>query len=61
MATRALPAERIIFGSNAPELDPRVEVYAVKLLKLTGSGRLQSSEATFGGCWGFLSQVLNRG
>lgn len=35
MAARELPAERIIFGSNAPELDPRVEVHAVKLLKLT--------------------------
>jgi predicted TIM-barrel fold metal-dependent hydrolase len=34
MAARELPAERIIFGSNAPELDPRVEVYAIKLLKL---------------------------
>jgi predicted TIM-barrel fold metal-dependent hydrolase len=45
MATRVLPAERIIFGSNAPELDPRVEVYAVKLLKLTG----EQEAAVFGG------------
>lgn len=35
MAARELPAERIIFGSNSPELDPRVEAYAIKLLKLS--------------------------
>ena len=34
MAARDLPAERILFGSNAPELDPRVEIHSVKLLKL---------------------------
>jgi len=34
MAARDLPAERILFGSSAPELDPRVEIYSVKLLKL---------------------------
>jgi len=34
MAARELPPERILFGSYAPELDPRVEVYSVKLLKL---------------------------
>ena len=34
MAARELPAEKILFGSFAPELDPRVEIYSVKLLKL---------------------------
>ena len=32
MAARDLPAEQIVFGSNAPECDPRVEIYAIKLL-----------------------------
>jgi predicted TIM-barrel fold metal-dependent hydrolase len=35
MAARELPAQRILFGSFAPELDPRVELYSMKLLKLT--------------------------
>lgn len=39
MATRELSAERIIFGSSAPELDPRVEIFAVKLLKLPESSK----------------------
>jgi predicted TIM-barrel fold metal-dependent hydrolase len=34
MAARELPTDRILFGSFAPELDPRVEIYSVKLLKL---------------------------
>ncbi len=34
MAAQELPAEQIVFGSYAPELDPRVEIYAFKLLKL---------------------------
>jgi hypothetical protein len=34
MAARELPAERILFGSQAPELDPRVELHSIKLLKL---------------------------
>ena len=34
MAARELPADRILFGSFAPELDPRVEIFSVKLLKL---------------------------
>ena len=34
MAARELPAQRILFGSFAPELDPRVELYSVRLLKL---------------------------
>jgi predicted TIM-barrel fold metal-dependent hydrolase len=33
-AAAELPAEKILFGSNAPEEDPRVEMYNVKLLKL---------------------------
>jgi hypothetical protein len=35
MAVRELPIEKIVFGSNAPEEDPRVEMYAVELLGLT--------------------------
>jgi predicted TIM-barrel fold metal-dependent hydrolase len=35
MAARELPAQRILFGSFAPELDPRVELYSVRLLKLS--------------------------
>jgi uncharacterized protein len=34
MAARELPAEKIIFGSFAPELDPRVGIHAIRLLKL---------------------------
>jgi len=34
MAARELPAEKLVFGSFAPEDDPRVEIYAFKLLKL---------------------------
>jgi predicted TIM-barrel fold metal-dependent hydrolase len=34
MAGRELSPERIVFGSYAPELDPRVEIFSVKLLKL---------------------------
>lgn len=34
MAARELPAEKIVFGSFAPEHDPRVELHAIKLLKL---------------------------
>ncbi len=33
-AAQELPANKILFGSYAPELDPRVEIYAVKLLSL---------------------------
>jgi predicted TIM-barrel fold metal-dependent hydrolase len=35
-AAQELPADKILFGSYAPELDPRVETYAVKLLSLPG-------------------------
>lgn len=34
MAVRELPAEKILFGSCAPEHDPRVEMEALRLLKL---------------------------
>jgi predicted TIM-barrel fold metal-dependent hydrolase len=34
MAVRELPPERILFGSHAPELDPRVAMEAIRLLKL---------------------------
>ena len=36
MAARELPAEQLVFGSFAPEGDPRVERHAFKLLKLPG-------------------------
>jgi predicted TIM-barrel fold metal-dependent hydrolase len=36
MAVRELPAEKILFGTCAPELDPRVEKEALRLLKLQG-------------------------
>jgi predicted TIM-barrel fold metal-dependent hydrolase len=39
MAARELPPEKLLFGSSAPELDPRVEIQAVKLLKLEGSAQ----------------------
>jgi len=39
MAAREVPAQRIVFGSFAPELDPRVELYSVKLLNLAGQSR----------------------
>ena len=35
MAVRELPQERILFGTGAPALDPRVEMHAMHLLKLT--------------------------
>lgn len=34
MAARELPSERILFGTNSPELDPRVDREALRLLKL---------------------------
>jgi predicted TIM-barrel fold metal-dependent hydrolase len=34
MAAQELPADKLVFGTYTPELDPRVEIYAVKLLKL---------------------------
>lgn len=37
MAMRELPAEKILFGTFAPELDPRVEREALRLLKLTAA------------------------
>jgi predicted TIM-barrel fold metal-dependent hydrolase len=35
MAARELPQERILFGTCAPELDPRVDREALRLLKLS--------------------------
>jgi len=35
MAAREVPVGKMLFGSNAPEEDPRVEMHAVKLLKLS--------------------------
>jgi hypothetical protein len=34
LAAKEVPAEQIVFGSYAPECDPRVEMYVIKLLKL---------------------------
>jgi len=34
MAAQELPAEKLLFGTYAPELDPRLEIFAIKLLKL---------------------------
>ena len=36
MAVRELRPEQILFGTCAPELDPRVEREALRLLKLRG-------------------------
>jgi predicted TIM-barrel fold metal-dependent hydrolase len=41
MAAQELPAEKLLFGSYSPELDPRVEIYAAKLLKLPGAKEAQ--------------------
>jgi predicted TIM-barrel fold metal-dependent hydrolase len=35
MAARELPPEKILFGTCAPEHDPRVEKEALRLLNLT--------------------------
>ena len=37
MAARELGADKLIFGSDGPELDSRVELYKIKLLKLSPS------------------------
>jgi len=34
MAAQEIPAGRIVFGSFAPMLDPRIEIHSVKLMKL---------------------------
>jgi predicted TIM-barrel fold metal-dependent hydrolase len=34
MAAAEVPVEKLLFGSNALEEDPRVEMHTVKLLKL---------------------------
>jgi predicted TIM-barrel fold metal-dependent hydrolase len=41
MAALELPADKLLFGTYAPELDPRVEIYAVKLLKLPAQKEAQ--------------------
>lgn len=38
MAAKELGSDRLIFGSDGPELDSRVELYKVKLLKLGAEG-----------------------
>jgi uncharacterized protein len=39
MALHDLPAEKILFGTNAPELDPRVAMEAIRLQKLAPAAR----------------------
>ncbi len=39
LAARDLPPEKLLFGSCGPELDPRVEMEAVRLLKLPPPAR----------------------
>jgi uncharacterized protein len=34
LAARELPAEKLIFGSDGPLVDSRVELYKIRLLKL---------------------------
>lgn len=34
LAAQQLPAEKILFGSLAPELDPRVAIHSIRLLKV---------------------------
>jgi hypothetical protein len=41
MAAQELPAEKLLFGTYTPELDPRLEIYAVKLLKLPAPNEAQ--------------------
>jgi predicted TIM-barrel fold metal-dependent hydrolase len=36
LAARELPAEKLIFGSDGPLVDSRVELYKIRLLKLSG-------------------------
>lgn len=45
MAAAEVPAEKLLFGSNGPEEDPRVEMHAVKILKLSKP----QEAAVFGG------------
>jgi len=54
MAVREVPVDKIVFGSNAPEEDPRVEMFAVKLLKLSK----QQETAVLGGNIGKLVAQL---
>jgi predicted TIM-barrel fold metal-dependent hydrolase len=39
-AVRELPSEKILFGSFAPELDPRVEIHLVRLFKARNEDRI---------------------
>lgn len=41
LAAKDLPAEKLLFGSCAPELDPRVQMEAIRLLKLPPAARAQ--------------------
>ena len=36
LAARELPPEKLIFGSDGPLVDSRVELYKIRLLKLSG-------------------------
>ncbi|MEW5977060.1 MAG: amidohydrolase family protein [Acidobacteriota bacterium] len=37
LAAQELPAEKLIFGSDGPEVDSRVELHKIRLLKLPGA------------------------
>ena len=39
LAARDLPPEKLLFGTCGPELDPRVQMEAVRLLKLPAAAR----------------------
>ncbi len=54
MAVRELPPERILFGTCAPELDPRVGSEALRLLKLSGEHHAKVAETN-------ILQILGRG
>lgn len=41
VAAQQLPAEKLVFGTYTPELDPRVEIYAARLLKLPAAKEAQ--------------------
>ena len=34
-AAKELPAEKLLFGSDGPLVDPRVELFKIRLLKLS--------------------------
>jgi predicted TIM-barrel fold metal-dependent hydrolase len=47
-AAQEIPAERIVFGSFAPVLDPRVEIHSVKSMKLADPAKALILGGTMG-------------